>query len=48
MNKLVDMLSRPPTSNITTLGTLMYMEPFIHDEYREEYIEYEDLKEVFQ
>ena len=47
-NKLVDMLSRPPTSNITTFGTLMHMEPFTHDAYREAYSEDEELKEVFQ
>ena len=47
-NKLADMLSWPPTSNITTLGTLMHMEPFSHDAYKEEYIEDEDFKEVFQ
>jgi hypothetical protein len=46
-NKLVDMLSRPPTSKITTLGTLMHMEPFTHDAYKEAYIEDEDFKEVF-
>jgi len=27
-NKLFDMLSRPPTSNITVVGTLVHMEPF--------------------
>jgi hypothetical protein len=42
------MLSRPPTTKITTLGTLMHMDPFIHDPYKEEYIEDEDIKEVFQ
>jgi len=41
------MLSRPPTSNIVDLGTLMHMEPFTHDAYREAYIEDEDFKEVF-
>ena len=46
-NKLVDMLSRPPTSKITTLGNLMHMEPFTHDAYREACIKYEDFKEVF-
>ncbi len=34
-NKLVDMLSRPPTLNITNLGTLMHMDLFTHDAYRE-------------
>ena len=33
-NKLVDMLSKPPTPNITTLGTLMHMDPFTLDAYR--------------
>jgi hypothetical protein len=47
-NKLADMLSRPPTSNITTLGTLMHMDPFTHDAYKEAYTEDEDFKEVFQ
>jgi hypothetical protein len=46
-NKLVYVLSRPPTSNIIALGILMHMEPFTHDAYREAYIEYEDFKEVF-
>lgn len=47
-NKLADMLSRPSTSNITSLGTLLHMEPFIHDAYREAYLEDEDFKEVYQ
>jgi hypothetical protein len=42
------MLSRPPTPKIIALGTLMHMEPFTHDAYKEEYIEDEDFKEVFQ
>ena len=46
-NKLVDMLSRPPTSNITTFGTLMHMEPFTHDAYIEAYSEDEDFNEVY-
>ena len=33
-NKLANMLSRPPTSKITTLGTLMHMDPFTHDAYK--------------
>jgi hypothetical protein len=41
------MLSRPPTSNITTLGTLMHMDPLTHDAYKETYTEDEDFKEVF-
>jgi len=47
-NKLANILSRPPTSKITALGTLMHMEPFIHDAYREAYLEDEDFKEVYQ
>jgi hypothetical protein len=47
-NRLEDMLSRPPTSKIISLGTLMHMDPFTHDAYREAYIEDEDFKEVFQ
>jgi hypothetical protein len=42
------MISQPPTSNITALGTLMHMEPFTHDAYKEAYTEDEDFKEVFQ
>jgi len=47
-NKLADMISRQPTSNITTLWTLMHMNPFTHDAYREAYSKDEDFKEVFQ
>jgi hypothetical protein len=47
-NKLEDMLSRPPTFNITSLGTLMHMDPFTHDVYIETCTKYEDFKEVFQ
>jgi hypothetical protein len=47
INKFAYMLSRPPTSKITTLATLMHMEPFTHDVYNEAYIEDEDFKEVF-
>jgi hypothetical protein len=36
--KLEDMLSRPPTTNITTLGTLMHMDPFTYDAYVKAYI----------
>ena len=46
-NKLEDMLSRPPTSKIIALGTLMHIEPFTHDAYKEAYTKYEDFKEVF-
>jgi hypothetical protein len=45
-NKLVDMLSRLPTSNIRALGTMMHMDPSTHDAYKDAYIEYEDFKEV--
>jgi hypothetical protein len=47
-NKLANMLSRPPTTNIIALGTLMHMESFTHYAYREEYIEDEDFKDLFQ
>jgi len=47
-NNLADMLSWPPTSKITYFGTLMHMDPFNHDAYKEAYTEYEDFKEVFQ
>jgi len=47
-NKLAKMISRPPTSNITTLGTLMHMDPFTRDAYREAYLEDDDFKEVYQ
>jgi hypothetical protein len=41
------MLSRPPTSNITTFITQMHMDHFTHDAYKEAYLEDEDFKEVF-
>jgi len=47
-NKFVDMLSRPPTSNIIALRILMHMEQFTHDTYKETYLEDEDFKEVYQ
>jgi len=47
-NNLDDILSRPPTLKITALGTLMDMEPFTHDAYREAYLEDEGFKEVYQ
>jgi hypothetical protein len=47
-NKLADMISRPSASKITTLGTLMHMEIFTHDAFKEAYTEDEDFKEVFQ
>jgi hypothetical protein len=46
-NMLASMLSHPPTSNITSLGTLMHMEPFTHDAYKGSCTEDEDFKEVF-
>jgi len=42
------MLSRPPTSNITTFGTLMDMDPFTHDGNKEAYSKDEDFKEACQ
>jgi hypothetical protein len=47
INKLEDMISRPPIFNIIALGTLMHMDPFSHDAYKEAYIEDDDFKEVF-
>jgi len=46
--KLVDMLSRPPTSNIIALETIMHTDPFTHDAYREAYSKNENFKEVYQ
>jgi len=45
---LADILSRPPTLNITALGPLMHMDPFTHDAYREAYSKDEDFKDVYQ
>jgi len=42
------MLSRPPTSNITTFGTLMHMDPFTHDGNKEAYSKDVDFKEACQ
>jgi hypothetical protein len=42
------MLSRPHTSKIIAFITLMHMDYFIHDAYKEAYIEDDDFKEVFQ
>jgi hypothetical protein len=42
------MLSMPPTSKVTTLGSLMHMDPFTHDAYEEAYTEDEDFQDVFQ
>ena len=47
-NKLSDILSRTPTSKITTLKILIHMEPFSHGAFKEEYVEDEEFKEVFQ
>ena len=46
-NKLVDMLSRPPTSKITTWGTLIHMDYFTHDAFKEASTKDEDFKDVF-
>jgi hypothetical protein len=43
-NKLESILSRPRTSNITRLGTLMHINNFTHDAYKEAYTEDEDFK----
>jgi len=43
-NKLVDMILRPPTSNIKTFGTLMHMDPLMHDAHKDAYIEDGDFK----
>jgi hypothetical protein len=43
-NKLVDMISRPPTSNIKTLGTLMHMDPLTHDAHKDACIGDDDFK----
>jgi hypothetical protein len=45
-NMLADMISRPPTSNIKTLRTLMHLDPFTHDAYRGAYTKDEDFKGV--
>ena len=46
--KMLDnMLSRPPISKIIALGTLMDMEPFTHDAYKEAYSKDEKFKEVY-
>jgi hypothetical protein len=42
------MLSMPPTSKITGLVTIMLMDPFTHDAYKEAYTKDEDFKELFQ
>jgi hypothetical protein len=47
-NRLEDMLSMFPTFKITYLGSLMHMDPFTHDAYKEECTEDEDFKEAFQ
>jgi hypothetical protein len=40
-------LSWPLTLNIIALGSLIHMDPFTNDSYKEEYTKYEDFKEVF-
>lgn len=42
--KLANILSRPPTLKIIALGTLMLMDPFTHDAYKEAYLKDEDFK----
>lgn len=44
--KLTNILSRPPTLNITALGSPMHMELSTHYAYREEYSNDEDFTEV--
>ena len=46
--KLADIISRGPTSNITTFGTLMHILAFAHDAHREAYSEDDDFKVVYQ
>jgi hypothetical protein len=47
-NKLANFISRPPSPKITTLRTIMHMDPFIHESYKEEYVEDEEFKRVYQ
>ena len=47
-NKMEDMLLRPPRYKTKAMGTLMHINPFTHDAYKEACIEYQDFKEVFQ
>lgn len=47
-NNLSIMIPRPHASKIIDLGTLMHMDPFTHDAYREAHSEDEDFKEVHQ
>ena len=47
-NKLEDILSRNPTTKITSSMNLMWMEPFTCDAYTEGNIDHEDFGEVFQ
>jgi len=47
-NNLANMLSRPNTSKIISLGTLKHMDPFTHDADSEEYSEYDDFNKMFQ
>jgi hypothetical protein len=46
-NRLLDMILRPPTSNITYFGNLMHVKPFTHDSCIEAYTKDENFK-VFQ
>jgi hypothetical protein len=43
---LIGLLSTPLTSKITAMGTIMHMDPFTHDAYKEACIEDEEFKEV--
>lgn len=42
--KLSNMLSNPSTSKTIVVGTLVHMDPFKHDVYKDVYIEYGDFK----
>jgi hypothetical protein len=47
-NKLVYFLSSPPTSKIISFKTIMHMEPFTQEAYKEKYPKDEDFKGVYQ
>jgi len=48
VNKLPNMISRPPTSKITSWRNLVHMDPFTHDAYKEAYTKVEDFKQEYQ
>lgn len=48
ITKFVEIISRPPTSNITIFCTLMHKEQFPHDAYKKAHSEDLDFEEVFQ